>query len=75
MTEALALAQAAKESNFKIMVGCMIATSLAMAPAMLVAQLAQVIDLDGPLLLARDRNPGISFDGSLMYPPEPDLWG
>ena len=42
---------------------------------MLVAQLAQVIDLDGHLLLARDRNPGISFDGSLMYPPEPDLWG
>ena len=75
LTEALALAQAAKELNFKIMVGCMIATSLAMAPAMLVAQLAQVIDLDGPLLLARDRNPGISFDGSLMYPPEPDLWG
>lgn len=75
LTEALALAQAAKESNFKIMVGCMVATSLAMAPAMLVAQLAQVIDLDGPLLLARDRNPGISFDGSLMYPPEPELWG
>ena len=75
LTEALALAQAAKELNFKIMVGCMVATSLAMAPAMLVAQLAQVIDLDGPLLLARDRNPGISFDGSLMYPPEPELWG
>ncbi|HUQ37849.1 MAG TPA: N-acetyl-D-Glu racemase DgcA [Aestuariivirga sp.] len=75
LTEALALAQAAKESNFKIMVGCMLATSLAMAPAMLVAQLAHVIDLDGALLLARDRNPGITFDGSLMYPPEPDLWG
>jgi L-alanine-DL-glutamate epimerase-like enolase superfamily enzyme len=75
LTEALALAQAAKEMNFKIMVGCMLATSLAMAPAMLVAQLAHVIDLDGPLLLARDRNPGITFDGSLMYPAEPDLWG
>jgi L-Ala-D/L-Glu epimerase len=75
LTEALALAQAATEMKFRIMVGCMLATSLAMAPAMLVAQFAQVIDLDGPLLLARDRIPGISFDGSLMYPPTPDLWG
>ena len=75
LTEALALAQAAREMNFRIMVGCMVATSLAMAPAMLVAQLAHVIDLDGPMLLARDRNPGITFDGSLMYPAEPALWG
>jgi L-Ala-D/L-Glu epimerase len=75
LSEALALAHAATEMNFKIMVGCMLATSLAMAPAMLVAQFAQVIDLDGPLLLARDRNPGINFDGSLMYPAPPELWG
>jgi L-alanine-DL-glutamate epimerase-like enolase superfamily enzyme len=75
LTAALALARAATDMNFKIMVGCMLATSLAMAPAMLVAQFAQVIDLDGPLLLARDRNPGITFDGSLMYPPLPELWG
>ena len=75
LTAALALARAATDMNFKIMVGCMLATSLAMAPAMLVAQFAQVIDLDGPLLLARDRNPGITFDGSLMYPPSPELWG
>ncbi len=75
LTEALALAHAAAAMDFKIMVGCMLATSLAMAPAMLVAQFAQVIDLDGPLLLARDRNPGIAFDGSLMYPPPPELWG
>ncbi len=75
LTEALALAQAAKDMNFKIMVGCILATSLAMAPAMLVAQSAHVIDLDGPLLLARDRNPGITFDGSLMCPPPPELWG
>ncbi len=75
LTEALSLAKAATDLNFKIMVGCMLATSLAMAPAMLVAQSAQVIDLDGPLLLARDRNPGITFDGSLMYPPPPELWG
>jgi L-Ala-D/L-Glu epimerase len=75
LTEALALAKAANELNMKIMVGCMLATSLAMAPAMLVAQFAHVIDLDGPLLLARDRNPGIAYDNSLMYPPTPDLWG
>lgn len=75
LTEALALAKAANELNMKIMVGCMLATSLAMAPAMLVAQFAHVIDLDGPLLLARDRNPGITFDNSLMYPSTPDLWG
>jgi L-Ala-D/L-Glu epimerase len=75
LTEALAMAHAARELNFKIMVGCMVATSLAMAPAMLVAQMAHVIDLDGPLLLARDRIPGIAFDGSLMYPPPPELWG
>jgi L-Ala-D/L-Glu epimerase len=75
LSEALTLAQTATEMNFKIMVGCMLATSLAMAPAMLVAQFAQVIDLDGPLLLARDRNPGINFDGSLMYPAPPELWG
>ena len=75
LTEALALAEAAAARNFKIMVGCMLATSLAMAPAMLVAQFAQVIDLDGPLLLARDRKPGITFDGSLMYPPPSELWG
>jgi L-alanine-DL-glutamate epimerase-like enolase superfamily enzyme len=75
LTEALALAEAAAARNFKIMVGCMLATSLAMAPAMLVAQFAQVIDLDGPLLLVRDRKPGITFDGSLMYPPPSELWG
>ncbi|OYZ80105.1 MAG: dipeptide epimerase, partial [Rhizobiales bacterium 24-66-13] len=58
LTEALALAGAAKAQGFTLMVGCMLASSLAMAPAMLVAQLAQVVDLDGPLLLARDREPG-----------------
>jgi L-alanine-DL-glutamate epimerase-like enolase superfamily enzyme len=59
LTEALALAGAARQHDLKIMVGCMLATSLAMAPAMLVGQLADVVDLDGPLLLARDREPGI----------------
>lgn len=75
LTEALALARAAAARNFGIMVGCMLATSLAMAPAFLIAQSAQVVDLDGPLLLARDRVPGIRYDGSLMFPPPPSLWG
>ena len=75
LTEALALADAARERGFKIMVGCMIGTSLAMAPALLVAQRAQVVDLDGPLLLASDRVPGLRYDGSTIYPPEPALWG
>ena len=56
--------------GFDIMVGCMVATSLAMAPAMLLAQKARVVDLDGPLLLARDRDDGLRYDGSLVHPPE-----
>ena len=75
LTEALALAQAAKERGFAIMVGCMIGTSLAMAPAVLVGQQASVVDLDAPLLLASDRQPGLRYDGSTLYPPEPALWG
>ena len=75
LTEALALADAAAARGFKIMVGCMIGSSLAMAPAMLVAQRAQFVDLDAPLLLASDRVPGLRYDGSMVYPPEPVLWG
>ncbi|HET7886988.1 MAG TPA: N-acetyl-D-Glu racemase DgcA [Bradyrhizobium sp.] len=75
LTEALAMADAAKAQGFDIMVGCMVATSLAMAPAMLIAQQARFVDLDGPLLLARDRDGGLRYDGSLVYPPEPALWG
>jgi len=75
LTEALALARAARARGLRIMTGCMLATSLAMAPAMLVAQFADVVDLDGPLLLKHDRIPGIAFDGSLMYPPPQSLWG
>ena len=75
LTEALALAEAAAVRGFKIMVGCMIGTSLAMAPAMLLAQRAQYVDLDAPLLLASDRVPGLRYDGSTVYPPEPALWG
>lgn len=75
LTPALALAREAEARGLRIMVGCMLATSLAMAPAMLLAQFASVIDLDGPLLLARDRKPGIDYAGSVMYPPAPELWG
>jgi L-alanine-DL-glutamate epimerase-like enolase superfamily enzyme len=57
------------------MVGCMVGTSLGMAPAVLLAQDADFVDLDGPLLLAEDRNPGLHYDGSDVYPPEAALWG
>jgi L-Ala-D/L-Glu epimerase len=75
LTEALALAAEAERRGFAIMVGCMVATSLAMAPALLVAQHASVIDLDGPLLLAQDRPDGLRYVGSTAYPAEPALWG
>jgi L-alanine-DL-glutamate epimerase-like enolase superfamily enzyme len=75
LTPAIALARAARSANLKIMVGCMLTTSLGMAPAMLLSPLADVIDLDGPLLLAGDRSPPIRYEGSLMYPPPPALWG
>ena len=75
LTEALALTAEAERRGFAIMVGCMVATSLAMAPAMLVAQRAHVVDLDGPLLLAKDRDDGLRYDGSLAYPAGAALWG
>ncbi|HLN38442.1 MAG TPA: N-acetyl-D-Glu racemase DgcA [Xanthobacteraceae bacterium] len=75
LTEALALAAEAEQRGFIIMVGCMVATSLSMAPAMLVAQRARVVDLDGPLLLAKDRADGLRYDGSLAYPAGAALWG
>lgn len=75
LTEALALAEAAERLGLGIMVGCMVATSLAMAPAMLLTPKARVVDLDGPLLLARDRVPGLRYAGSTVFPPEPALWG
>lgn len=75
LTEALVMADAARALGFQIMIGCMVATSLAMAPAMLLAPQARFVDLDGPLLLARDRDDGLRYDGSLVYPPEAALWG
>ncbi|MBK0399726.1 dipeptide epimerase [Limibaculum sp. M0105] len=75
LTEALALKAAAEAQGFEVMVGCMLATSLAMAPAHLVAQGAAIVDLDGPLLLARDWPGGLVYEGSLVHPPEATLWG
>ena len=75
LTSALALVKAAREQDFKIMIGCMLATSLAMAPAFLLAQLADYVDLDGPLLLSKDRENGITFSNGIMSPPRPELWG
>ena len=75
LTEALAMAEAAHALGFEIMIGCMVATSLAMAPAMLLTGDARFVDLDGPLLLARDREHGLRYDGSVVYPPDAALWG
>ena len=75
LTEALALKTEAQALGLQVMVGCMVATSLAMAPAMLVAQGAAWVDLDGPLLLERDREPGLAYEGSVVRPPSPALWG
>jgi L-alanine-DL-glutamate epimerase-like enolase superfamily enzyme len=75
LTPAIALARAAQERGLGIMVGCMLATSLAMAPAMLLTPFADVVDLDGPLLLKQDRKPAIRFEGSIMHPPPVSLWG
>jgi len=75
LTEALALAEAAEAAGFGLMVGCMIATSLAMAPATLLMDRASFVDLDGPLLLARDRPHGLSFEGGRVHPPLSSLWG
>jgi len=75
LTEALLMADAAQGMGFQIMVGCMVATSLAMAPAMLLAPQARFVDLDGPLLLSHDRGDGLRYEGSLIYPPDAALWG
>ena len=75
LTEALVMAREAERLGLSLMVGCMVATSLAMAPAMLLAQRARVVDLDGPLLLARDRPHGLVYQASQVHPPAPALWG
>jgi L-alanine-DL-glutamate epimerase-like enolase superfamily enzyme len=75
LTEALVMANAARAAGLKTMVGCMVATSLSMAPAFLLAQGADWVDLDGPLLLAKDRPHGLVIEAGLAQPPEPALWG
>jgi L-alanine-DL-glutamate epimerase-like enolase superfamily enzyme len=75
LTEGLNIAATAERAGMVLMVGCMLGTSLAMAPALLLAQRARVVDLDGPLLLAADRKDGLRYDGSLVHPPEPAFWG
>jgi L-alanine-DL-glutamate epimerase-like enolase superfamily enzyme len=75
LTEALAMAQEARKAGFAIMAGCMVGTSLGMAPAVLLAQGARFVDLDGPLLLAKDREHGLRYEDSLVYPASPELWG
>jgi L-alanine-DL-glutamate epimerase-like enolase superfamily enzyme len=75
LTEALSLRDAARAQGFQLMVGCMVGTSLAMAPAVLVAQGAEIADLDGPLLLAEDRPHPLAYDERGAHPPEPALWG
>jgi len=75
LTEAMTLKREAIKNGYQIMVGSMLATSLSMAPALIVAQGAQFSDLDGPLLLAKDREPGLSYNGSVISPSEAKLWG
>jgi L-alanine-DL-glutamate epimerase-like enolase superfamily enzyme len=75
LTEALAVQRAARAHGLGVMVGCMVATSLAMAPAALLAQGADLIDLDGPLLLTRDRKPGLAYEGATLMAPKTALWG
>ncbi|WP_093972960.1 N-acetyl-D-Glu racemase DgcA [Boseongicola aestuarii] len=75
LTEALALKQAALAQGYGLMIGCMVGTSLAMAPATLLAEGAAFVDLDGPLLLAEDRTPPLAYDAEGLHPPESALWG
>jgi L-alanine-DL-glutamate epimerase-like enolase superfamily enzyme len=75
LSSALALRRAAEKLGLDIMVGCMLGTSLSMAPATILAQGTKFVDLDGPLLLAQDRDPGIRYEGGLMYPAPAALWG
>ncbi|TNE57800.1 MAG: dipeptide epimerase [Alphaproteobacteria bacterium] len=75
LTEALACCQEARRLGLQVMIGCMVSTSLSMAPALLLAQDADFVDLDGSLLLARDRQDGLSFQGSTIFPAPAALWG
>jgi L-alanine-DL-glutamate epimerase-like enolase superfamily enzyme len=75
LTEALRLCEHAREAGFRLLIGCMVGTSLSMAPARLLASFADYIDLDGPLLLARDREHGLVYRNGKIALPSPELWG
>ena len=75
LTEAIALLHAAKTNNMQVMLGCMVASSLAMAPIYLLAEQADFIDLDGPVLVSQDRPNGFVFDEGWMSPSNQHLWG
>lgn len=75
LTEALRLCQRAREAGFKILIGCMVGTSLSMAPARVLASVADYVDLDGPLLLARDREHRLAYRNGKIALPSPELWG
>jgi L-alanine-DL-glutamate epimerase-like enolase superfamily enzyme len=75
LTAALELQKAAQAAGLEVMVGCMVGTSLAMAPGMVLAQKARFVDLDGPLLLAKDRPEGLRFENGRVHPPRSELWG
>ncbi len=75
LTEAMKLVERCRTDGFGVMVGCMVGSSLGMAPALLPAQLAAFVDLDGPLLLKRDRVDGLHYANSVIAPPKPELWG
>jgi L-alanine-DL-glutamate epimerase-like enolase superfamily enzyme len=75
LTEAVALAREATALGVKLMIGCMVCTSLSIAPAMLLARFADFVDLDGPLLLERDRVPALAYRGDELFPPAAEFWG
>jgi L-alanine-DL-glutamate epimerase-like enolase superfamily enzyme len=75
LTGAVALAREASAQGLKLMIGCMVSTSLSIAPAMLLTSFAEFVDLDGPLWLARDRTPGLVYRGDELLPPTRELWG
>jgi L-alanine-DL-glutamate epimerase-like enolase superfamily enzyme len=75
LTAAFAVAAEAERLGLGLMVGSMVGSSLGAAPALLLSPRARFVDLDGPLLLARDRDPGLSYAGSVVHPPGPELWG
>ena len=75
LTEAMAMVKAAEAAGLQLMVGCMVGTSLSMAPAYLLGSRATYVDLDGPVILAKDRDFGLSYSHGRVLPPRPDLWG